>query len=71
MTQDRFLDYIRDYSSNGEGAVKAKARARQRATMLTIWVLGFVVALIFNHFYFVWIPYTVFMFYFAGREYLY
>jgi hypothetical protein len=68
MTEDKFLKFINDYSSKGNGAIKAKSRRNTRNSLLVWWGLGLLLSIAVPAFFLLWIPYSIFLFFYAMRE---
>ena len=70
MSEDKFLDYIRKYSTEGKGAEKARVRNSKRTLMLAFWVGGLAACALAPSFLLLWIPYTIFLVFYGVREYM-
>jgi len=68
MTEDKFLNFINDYSSKGKGADKAQSRKKSRGSLLIWWGLGLIVSIVVPALFLLWIPYTIFLLFYAVRE---
>lgn len=70
MSEDKFLDYISKYSTEGKGADKARIRNSKRTLMLVFWVGGLAVCTLAPSLFLLWIPYTIFLVFYGVREYM-
>ena len=69
MTDD-FKNYIKNYHKSGKGAKKKKRRDSNRATLLWILLGGFIISCIIPPLFFLWVPYLIFLLFYAGREWM-
>ena len=69
MTDD-FKNFVKNYDKSGKGAEKKKRREGNRATLLWILLGGFVLSCIVPALFVLWLPYLVFLFFYAGREWI-
>jgi len=69
MTDD-FKNYIKNYDKSGKGAEKKKRKDDTRATLLWIFLGGFIVSCIFPPLFVLWVPYLIFLLFYAGREWM-
>jgi cell division septal protein FtsQ len=70
MSDDKFLDYIRKYATEGKGAEKTRVRNSMRTLMLAFWVAGLAGCVLAPSLLLLWIPYTIFLVFYSGREYM-
>lgn len=68
MTDDKFLKFISDYSSKGKGADKARSRKNSRGSLLIWWGLSLLLSIFVPALFLLWIPYTIFLLFYAVRE---
>lgn len=68
MTEDKFLQFINDYSSKGKGADKANSRRDTRGALLILWLIGLLVSIVVHAFFVFWLPYTLFLLFYGLRE---
>ena len=59
MTEDKFLQFINDYSSKGKGADKANSRRDIRGTLFMIWLIGLLASFVVHAFFVFLLPYTL------------
>ena len=69
MTDD-FKKYIQNYDKSGNGAERRKRRDGNRATLLWILLGGFIFSCIIPPLFVLWLPYLIFLFFYAGREWM-
>ena len=69
MTDD-FKNFVKNYDKSGKGAEKKKRRDDNRATLLLILLGGFVLSCIVPPLFLLWVPYLIFLFFYAGREWM-
>ena len=69
MTDD-FKNYIKNYDKSEKGAKKKKRRDGNRATLLWILFLGFILSCIIPLLFILWVPYLIFLFFYSGREWM-
>jgi len=69
MTDD-FKNFVKNYDKSGKGAEKKKRRDGNRATLLWILFGGFVLSCIVPPLFLLWVPYLIFLFFYAGREWM-
>ena len=69
MTND-FKNYIKSYEKSGKGAEKKQRRNSTKATLLWILFGGFIVSCNLPVLFVLWIPYLIFIFFYAGREWM-
>ena len=69
MTDD-FKNYIKNYDKSGKGSEKKKQRDDTRATLLWILLGGFLVSCLIPPLFVLWFLYLIFLFFYAGREWL-
>ena len=69
MTDD-FKNYIKNYDKSGKGSEKKKRREDTRATLLWIILGGFLISCLIPPLFVLWFLYLIFLFFYAGREWL-
>ena len=69
MTDD-FKKYIQDFEKSAEGSERKKKRDDIRATLLWILFGGFIISCVFPPLLILWIPYLIFVFFYALREWM-
>ena len=69
MTDD-FKKYIQNYEKSPKGSKRKKQRDDTRATLLWILLGGFVLSCIVPPLFLLWVPYLLFLFFYAGREWM-
>ena len=69
MTDD-FKNYIKNYDKSGKGSEKKKQRDDKRATLLWILLGGFLISCLIPPLFVLWFLYLIFLFFYAGREWL-
>ena len=69
MTDD-FKNYLKSYEKSGKGAKKKQRKNSTKATLLWILIGGFIVSCILPVLFVLWIPYLMFIFFYAGREWM-
>ena len=69
MTDD-FKNYIKNYDKSGKGSEKKKQRDDTRATLLWILLGGFLVSCLIPPLFVLWVFYLIFLFFYAGREWM-
>ena len=67
---DDFKEWIRDFSREGEGAKRAEDRRSQRQGLVIIWLILFVASIGFPPLFIISIPFTIFLFFYACREWM-
>ena len=68
MTEDKFLQFINDYSSKGKGADKANSRRDIRGALFMIWLIGLLASFVVHAFFVFLLPYTLFLLFYGLRE---
>ena len=69
MTDD-FKNYIKNYDKSGKGSEKKKQRDDTRATLLWILLGGFLISCLIPPLFVLWALYLIFLFFYAGREWM-
>ena len=69
MTDD-FKNYIKNYDKSGKGSEKKKQRDDTRATLLWILLGGFLLSCLIPPLFVLWFLYLIFLFFYAGREWM-
>ena len=69
MTDD-FKNYLKSYEKSGKGAEKKQRRNSTKATLLSILLGGFVISCIMPPLFLLWVPYLIFLFFYAQREWM-
>ena len=67
---DEFKNYIKNYDKAGKGAKKKKKRNDKQQFLLGILLGGFIVSCLVPPLFLLWIPYLIFLFFYAGREWI-
>ena len=68
--KDDFKNFVKNYDKSGKGAEKKKRRDGNRATLLWILLGGFILSCIIPPLFVLWILYLIFLFFYAGREWM-
>lgn len=67
---DDFKDWVSDYSRKGDGAKRAEDRRTQRHVLVLIWLILIVASIGFPPLFVISLPFTIFLFFYACREWM-
>ena len=68
MKEDKFIEYINEYSKKGKGSEKKLEKDKRRGYVFFSWLASLGLSMLVPGLFALWIPFTLILFIYAARE---